>query len=103
MTEGCRRRRRAAGWPGLRHRRATQVVFVFAAAALSAACGGSGATAPTPAQSSGPRPNVVVILADDMAYGLVGATRRFSFLQLPNLDRLATGGVQFDNAFVTTS
>jgi N-acetylglucosamine-6-sulfatase len=44
-----------------------------------------------------------VIVADDMAHGLFGADRRFSFLQLPNLERLAAGGVQFDRAFVTTA
>jgi len=45
----------------------------------------------------------VVILADDMAYGLFGAEKRFSFLSLPNLDRLASQGAVFDEAFVTTS
>lgn len=45
----------------------------------------------------------MVILADDMAFGLMGTGRRFPFLALPNLDRLADGGVQFPNAFVTTS
>jgi N-acetylglucosamine-6-sulfatase len=45
----------------------------------------------------------VVILADDMASGLFGADKRLPFLDLPNLDRLAGGGVLFPNAFVTTS
>lgn len=49
------------------------------------------------------RPNFVVIIADDMAYGLFGPGRRFPFLPLPNLQALAARGVLFDNAFVTTS
>jgi N-acetylglucosamine-6-sulfatase len=44
-----------------------------------------------------------VIVADDMAHGLFGADRRFPFLQLPNLERLASRGVQFDRAFATTA
>jgi len=44
-----------------------------------------------------------VIIADDMAYGLLGSGHRFPFLPLPNLQGLAVRGVQFDNAFVTTS
>jgi len=67
------------------------------------ACGGNVA-APTSAPPSSPaRPNFVVIVADDMAYGLIGPSRRVPFVRLPNLDGLAARGVQFDNAFVTTS
>jgi N-acetylglucosamine-6-sulfatase len=67
------------------------------------ACGGS--SAPSPATPAGPtgRPSFVVIVADDMARDLFGEGHRFSFLALPNLDRLAARGVQFDRAFVTTS
>jgi len=45
----------------------------------------------------------VVIVADDMAYGLFEPGRRMPFLPLPNLQGLAARGVVFDNAFVTTS
>jgi N-acetylglucosamine-6-sulfatase len=38
-----------------------------------------------------------------MAYALFGEGHRFSFLNLPHLERLAASGVQFENAFVTTS
>lgn len=84
------------------------ILRVAAAAWLgvAAGCGGSSgpATATAPAATpAGPRPNFVVILADDMAADLFGANRRYSFLDLPNLERLAAGGVQFERAFVTTS
>lgn len=62
---------------------------------------GSSPVGSTPAAA--PRPNFVVIIADDMAYGLFGPSHRFPFLALPNLQGLATRGVVFDNAFVTTS
>jgi N-acetylglucosamine-6-sulfatase len=65
-------------------------------------CGRSPAS-PTPAAPAPARPNFVVIVADDMAYGLFGPGRRFPFLQLPNLQGLAERGISFDNAFVTTS
>jgi arylsulfatase A-like enzyme len=59
-----------------------------------------------------PRPNIVIMLADDHrwdALGVVqreqGARGRFPFLRdaLPNLDRLAGLGVRFRNAFVVSS
>lgn len=67
-------------------------------------CGHSPA-GPTPGATAAPpaRPNFVVIVADDMAYGLFGPGRRFPFLALPNLEGLAERGIVFDNAFVTTS
>lgn len=46
------------------------------------------------------RPNIVVILADDLGYadiGVQGATD----VPTPNIDRLAAGGVRFTNAYVT--
>jgi N-acetylglucosamine-6-sulfatase len=67
------------------------------------ACGGNVAAPTSAAPSSPARPNFVVIVADDMAYGLIGPSSRIPFLHLPNLDGLAARGVQFDNAFVTTS
>jgi N-acetylglucosamine-6-sulfatase len=73
--------------------------------ALSAAsgpgCGHSNDGSPSGVPSG--KPNFVVILADDMAYGLFGEGRRFPALQLDNLERLAARGVQFDRAAVTTS
>src|SRR5262249_58658022 len=76
--------------------------------AAATACGGGNPAASTPSAASAPasaaaRPNFVVIIADDMAYGLFGAGRRLPFLALPNLQGLAAQGVQFDQAVVTTA
>ena len=66
-----------------------------------AACGGP-AAAPT-AVDTRARPNFVVIIADDMAYGLFGPGKRFPFVNLSNLEALSTRAAFFDRAMVTTS
>ncbi|KPK44601.1 MAG: heparan N-sulfatase [Phycisphaerae bacterium SG8_4] len=48
------------------------------------------------------RPNIVLIIADDMAWDDCGAYghRR---IRTPNIDKLAAGGMRFTNAFLTAS
>lgn len=53
-------------------------------------------------QASAPRPNVVLIIADDLAWNDLGAFGNDA-VRAPNLDRLARGGLRFDRAFVTAS
>lgn len=48
------------------------------------------------------RPNIVFILTDDQRWDAMGCVGR-PWLQTPNMDRLAAGGILFQNAFVTTS
>ncbi len=47
-------------------------------------------------------PNIVLIIADDMAWDDCGACGHPT-VRTPNLDRLAAEGIRFTNAFVTTS
>ena len=47
------------------------------------------------------RPNIVVVLVDDLRWDGTGATSH-PFVDTPNIDRLASEGVVFRNAFVTT-
>src|SRR5450432_654633 len=54
------------------------------------------ATAPALAQQR--RPNIVFILADDLGYGDVGCYGQKEILT-PNIDRLATEGIRFTNAY----
>ena len=56
------------------------------------------------------RPNFVFVFTDDQRYDAMscvqkdqGEKGRFPFIQTPNLDRLAAGGMRFRNAFVTCS
>ena len=48
------------------------------------------------------RPNLVLIIADDMAWNDCGAYGH-PHIQTPNLDRMARQGLRFDQAFLTTS
>ncbi len=48
------------------------------------------------------RPNIVFFLADDQRHDFLGCTGH-PVVQTPRIDRLAAGGVLFENAFVTTS
>jgi N-acetylglucosamine-6-sulfatase len=64
------------------------------------------AAAPLAAATAARRPNIVVIVTDDQRYDAFSACGRpgpLSFLQTPNMDRLAREGVHFRNTFVTTS
>src|SRR5688500_5230586 len=48
--------------------------------------------------------NVIIILSDDHRYDFMSFVRGApAFLQTPNLDRMARGGVHIANAFVTTA
>ncbi len=47
--------------------------------------------------------NVIFILTDDHRYDAMGFLKGQSFLETPNMDRLAGEGAHFTNAFVTTA
>ena len=47
--------------------------------------------------------NVIFILTDDHRYDFMGFTGKVSWLETPNMDKLAAEGAYFENAFVTTS
>src|SRR5437773_9113493 len=49
--------------------------------------------------SAAPRPNIIVILADDMGYSDIGCYG--SEIETPNIDRLASGGVRFTQFYNT--
>ena len=84
--------------PGAR-RRAASILLL----ALATACARSPAPAPAGAASAGavasdaPRPNIVVILADDLGYSDLGSYG--GEIRTPNLDRLARGGLRFTDFY----
>ncbi|MEM6319995.1 MAG: arylsulfatase [Bacteroidota bacterium] len=47
-------------------------------------------------------PNIVIIYADDLGYGDVGAYGATN-LPTPNMDRLANGGIRFTNGYATSA
>lgn len=71
-------------------------VLKSAVSAASMACAG-----PLFRHSRPPQPNIIFMLADDLRYDAVGY--RNKKVQTPNLDSLASDGLRFHNAFVTTS
>ncbi|MEO5995791.1 MAG: sulfatase [Chitinophagaceae bacterium] len=48
------------------------------------------------------RPNIIFILTDDQRWDALGAMGN-TIIQTPNLDKLASSGILFQNAYVTTS
>lgn len=44
------------------------------------------------------RPNIIYILADDLGFGDVLAYNKYSKIPTPNIDRLASSGMKFNNA-----
>jgi arylsulfatase A len=61
------------------------------------------ASAAKPAGDRGRRPNLLIILADDMGYGDVGVLNPASRIPTPNLDRLAREGLIFTDAHAAGS
>ncbi len=47
---------------------------------------------------SGEKPNVVIILADDMGYGDVSSNNPFARTSTPAIDKLAQEGIRFTDA-----
>jgi arylsulfatase A-like enzyme len=56
---------------------------------------------PVPAQPEGKRPNIVIILGDDMGFSDMGSFG--SEIKTPNLDALANDGVRFTNFYTHAS
>jgi arylsulfatase A-like enzyme len=48
------------------------------------------------------RPNIILILTDDQSYGMMGCTGN-EIIQTPHLDQLASEGVLFTNAHVSSA
>ena len=70
------------------------IVSWIATAVVPALLTGSGARAPAQAATSTPPPNILLIQADDLGYGDLGAYGQARFAT-PALDRLAREGIRF--------
>jgi N-acetylglucosamine-6-sulfatase len=83
-------------------RRPLQILLV-ATTLTCTACTAERQPATLPAEKSGGsrRPNVVVVLVDDMRWDDFRAAGH-PFIDTPNIDRLAREGIRFLNAFATT-
>jgi arylsulfatase A-like enzyme len=52
--------------------------------------------------AAAPKPNIIVILSDDMGYADIGA-HGCKDVPTPNIDQLAKGGVRFTDAYANGS
>ena len=59
------------------------------------------ATAPAAVAKEARRPNVVIIVADDLGYADIGAQGISKDVKTPHIDSLAADGVRFRNGYVT--
>lgn len=66
------------------------------------AIGGGLAGAPAILRGAGRRPNVLFFMTDDQRYDAMSCAGN-RFLKTPNMDRIASGGVRFANAFATNA
>ena len=62
----------------------------------------SGCSKPAEEEATTSRPNIIFVMTDDHTHHQMSLTGK-SFIQTPNLDRLAAEGVWFKNAFCTNS
>ncbi|MFR9555292.1 MAG: sulfatase-like hydrolase/transferase, partial [Rikenellaceae bacterium] len=74
--------------------------ILLSAAALPVVAGAVACSGTT--ESIEKRPNIIVILADDLGYGDVSAYG-VTTVSTPNIDRLASGGVSFTNGYATSA
>lgn len=68
-------------------------------AALAVAAAASPVGAAKAVDPRGPRPNIVVVLCDDLGYGDVQANFPQGRIRTPHMDRLAREGVRFTDAY----
>lgn len=83
--------------PGLTRSHFLFIGFLLCCLSSFPSCG----TSPSgniPQEGSSPLPNIVVILADDLGYGDIGAYNPASKIPTPHLDRLAAEGMRFTDA-----
>lgn len=64
--------------------------------------GGDAVAAPNHPAAHPPKPNFVIVIADDLGWNDLSAYGHRQ-VYTPNIDRLAASGLRFDNAFLTTS
>ena len=76
-------------------------LFVFVAALLTTTCAAPGETRNTVPPAQPRRPNIVMVLVDDMRWDEMRVAGH-PFIDTPNMDRLAREGARFTNAFATT-
>ena len=82
----------------------TRAVLLGGLIGLTAAAAASAAPAQAPvAPAAGKRPNILMIMADDVGYWNVGAYSHGMMVPTPNIDRLAREGILFTDHYAEPS
>lgn len=76
--------------------RSIGIVFIFTVQVILMSCSSSRQNEPKE------QPNIIIIYADDLGYGDVGAYGAAA-MKTPNIDRLAHGGVQFTSGYASSA
>ena len=76
--------------------------FTLCSGLLLALCAGHGPTALRAAEAPTQRPNILFVIADD-ASSHFGQAYSCGWVKTPNIDRLARGGLVFDNTYTPTA
>ena len=79
----------------------SRALSFLAAIAVAGCSGGEAPRSPAPESTAAPRPNIVVVVVDDLRWDDIGIAGH-PFAQTPNIDRIAHEGARFLNAFATT-
>jgi arylsulfatase A-like enzyme len=82
-------------WRGDIEMRSSCLILVLAGLVVASGAVGADAASDRPAD----RPNIVVIVADDLGYG--GLSCQGGDLETPQIDALAKGGIRFTNGYVS--
>ena len=82
--------------------RGASVIFTAALGCCFVYAAAPGSETETVATTHARPPNIVFILADDHRWDYL-SVKGHPFIETPNVDRIATEGILFNNAFVTTS
>jgi arylsulfatase A-like enzyme len=79
-----------------------RLALASALVAAAIVAGGSTEAPPAPAGTEAAPPNILFIMSDDHAGQAISAYGS-RLIETPNIDRIARGGMRFDDAFVTNS
>ena len=76
--------------------------LIFIVLLVLSSCKDKVKTETTNSETEMVKPNIIIIYADDLGYGELGAYGATE-LKTPNLDKLANGGVRFTNGYASSA
>src|SRR5688572_6096644 len=87
--------------PRMRNRTCVRMALLAVLLGLTWTTAAAEQDAAASATTQGRKPNVVLIVADDLGYADVGCQGQSADVRTPHIDSIATSGVRFTNAYVS--